>query len=74
MAGGVGEPQADYGDRLALLALQIDRAMHDQAPAGWRGDEAKERTVQNFLYPLTGKNRDVTARLFELLKNQPGYP
>lgn len=71
---GAREPNAEYGDRLAMLSLKIDRAMHEQAPAGWRGDEAKERTVQNFLYPLMEKNRDATAQLFELLKNQPGYP
>ncbi len=68
------EKVADYVDRMALLALRIDRIMHERAPAGWRGDEAKERTVQNFLYPLTGRNREATLRLFELLKDRPGYP
>ncbi|WP_345795924.1 type I restriction endonuclease subunit R [Castellaniella sp. MT123] len=71
--GVVKEPQADYGDPLALLALKIDRLMRDEAPAGWRGDEAKERIVQNFLHPLAGKNREATLKLFDLLKNQPGY-
>jgi type I restriction enzyme R subunit len=68
------ESAVDYGDRVAMLALKIDRAMHEQAPAGWRGDEAKERAVQNFLHPLTGRNSRATLKLFELLKNQPGYP
>lgn len=68
------ESQADYDASVASLALKIDRAMHEQAPAGWRGDEAKERTVQNFLHPLVGRNREATLKLFELLKNQPGYP
>jgi len=67
------EPGADYGDPLAFLALKIDRLMRDEAPAGWRGDEAKERIVQNFLHPLTGRNREATLRLFDLLKNQLGY-
>lgn len=67
------EPGADYGAPLALLALKIDHLMHDEAPAGWRGDEAKERIVQNFLHPLTGRNAEATLKLFELLKNQPGY-
>lgn len=70
----VREPAADYGDRLALLALKIDRIMCEEAPASWRGDEAKERIVQNFLHPLTGRDRKATLRLFDLLKNQPGYP
>ena len=73
-AGGVvKEPQAEYGDLLALLALKIDRVMRDEAPAGWRGDEAKERIVQNFLHPLTGRNREATLKLFDLLRNQPNY-
>ncbi|VVE10285.1 Type-1 restriction enzyme R protein [Pandoraea communis] len=71
--GVIKEPQADYGDPLALMALKIDRLMCDEAPAGWRGDEAKERIVQNFLHPLTGKNREATLKLFDLLRNQPGY-
>ncbi|BCT67019.1 type I restriction endonuclease subunit R [Nitrosospira sp. NRS527] len=70
----VREPAADYGDQLALLALKIDRIMREEAPASWRGDEAKERIVQNFLHPLTGRDRKATLRLFDLLKNQPGYP
>lgn len=71
--GVVKEPQAEYGDPLALLALKVDRVMRDEAPAGWRGDEAKERIVQNFLHPLTGRNREATLKLFDLLRNQPGY-
>ena len=67
------EPVAEYGDRLALLALKIDRLMREEAPAGWRGDEAKGRIVQNFLHPLTGRNREATLKLFDLLKNQPDY-
>lgn len=71
---GALESSADDADPVARLALQIDRAMKDQAPAGWRGDETKERMVLNFLYPLMGRNREATSRLFELLRNQPGYP
>lgn len=66
----VKEPQAEYGDPLALLALKIDRVMREEAPAGWRGDEAKERIVQNFLHPLTGRNREVTLNLFGFLRDQ----
>lgn len=32
----------------AQLALEIDRAMRQQAPAGWKGDEIKERIVKSF--------------------------
>ena len=47
--------------------------MQEQAPAGWKGDETKERVVQNFLYPLLNKNKDATLAMFEIIKNQPGY-
>ena len=65
--------EAGFGNVRALLALEIDRAMRTQAPAEWKGDETKERVVQNFLFPLLKKNRAATLALFELVKNQPGY-
>lgn len=55
------------------LALAIDGAMREQAPAGWRGDQAKEAQVQNALFPLLKRNRDATMALFVLVKNQSGY-
>lgn len=55
------------------LALEIDHAMREQAPAGWRGDQAKEAQVQNALFPLLERDRAITLALFELVKNQPGY-
>lgn len=69
----VAEAPPEYGDQLGQLALKIDQTMHHEAPAGWRGDEAKERIVQNLLHPLTGRDREATLKLFDLLKNQPGY-
>lgn len=68
------EQQGSYGNSLASLASQIDRAMRERAPEGWRGDEVKERTVKGFLYPLMGRNREATEELFELLKNRSEYP
>ena len=47
--------------------------MREQAPAGWRGDQAREAQVQNALFPLLDRNREATVVLFELVKNQPGY-
>jgi type I restriction enzyme R subunit len=67
------EGPAGYGNERLLLALEIDHAMRTQAPADWKGDETKERVVQNFLFPLMKKNRAATLALFELVKNQPGY-
>lgn len=60
-------------DAKARLALQIDQAMRDHAPAGWKGDEPKERIVQNFLHKLLERDKAATLALFDILKNQAGY-
>jgi HsdR family type I site-specific deoxyribonuclease len=70
----VNEAAPEYGDYMALMALKVDRVMQEQAPAGWRGDQPKEREVQNLLHPLTGRDREATLKLFELLKKQSAYP
>ncbi|MGM0595362.1 MAG: restriction endonuclease subunit R, partial [Pseudomonadota bacterium] len=67
-------PPAYGGDKLATMALDIDRAMREQAPAGWRGDPARESQVLNALFPIMGRDRKATKALFELIKNQAGYP
>lgn len=72
-AAGVAEPSVDYGDDLVKLALEIDRVMRERAPAGWKGDQAREAQVLNALFPLLNRNREATLALFELIKNQPGY-
>ena len=72
-AGVVAEPTPEYGDERLRLALEIDRVMREQAPAGWKGDQAREAQVLNALFPLLDRNREATRALFELVKNQPGY-
>jgi type I restriction enzyme R subunit len=72
-AAGVAEPRSDYGDERVTLALEIDRTMRERAPAGWKGDQAREAQVLNALFPLLDRNREATLALFELIKNQPGY-
>ena len=57
----------------AALALKIDLEVRERAPAGWKGDETRERTVQNALYRMLDKDRDATMALFDIIKNQPGY-
>jgi type I restriction enzyme R subunit len=69
----VAEPPAEYGDSLIKLALEIDLAMRERAPAGWKGDQAREAQVLNALFPLLNRNREATLELFELIKNQSGY-
>lgn len=67
------EPQPEYGDNLVYLALEIDRVMRESAPARWRGDETKEKTVLSALYPIMKKDKESTIALFDLLKNMKGY-
>ena len=57
----------------ATLAIQIDQTMREHAPAGWKGDETREKQVLNALFPLLSRNRAVTQAIFEIIKNQPGY-
>jgi len=57
----------------AALALEIDQVMRESAPAGWKGDQAREAQVLNALFPLLNRDSDATLALFELVKNQSGY-
>ena len=57
----------------AALALKIDRAMREHAPAGWKGDDTREKQVLNALYPIMSRDRQATQAIFEIIKNQPGY-
>ncbi|MHB1541446.1 MAG: type I restriction endonuclease subunit R [Steroidobacteraceae bacterium] len=72
-ASGVAEPGAHEVERRVELALEIDRTMREHAPAGWKGDQAREAQVLNALFPLLDRDREATQALFELVKNQPGY-
>lgn len=60
-------------DSRAKLALEIDQAMRERAPAGWKGDEIREKQVLNALYPIMALDRMATQAIFEIIKNQPGY-
>ena len=69
----VEESAPDYVDPRLQLTLEIDRAMREEAPAGWNGDAARESQVLNALFPIMGRNREATKAVFELIKNQVGY-
>jgi type I restriction enzyme R subunit len=60
-------------DEKAMLALDIDRAMRERAPAGWKGDPAREAQVLNALFPLLARDRTATQAIFDIIKNQVGY-
>jgi len=55
------------------LALEIDQAMREHAPAGWKGDEIREKQVLNALFPIMSRDRAATRAVFEIIKQQPGY-
>jgi type I restriction enzyme, R subunit len=60
-------------DEKAALALAIDLAMREQAPAGWRGDDTREKQVLNALFPLLLRDGTATQAIFEIIKHQGGY-
>ncbi len=67
------EPVAEYGDTILHMALKLDRALKTEAPAMWRGDQAKESVVLNAIHRILGQGREVTLAVYEIVKNQPGY-
>ncbi|MDO9068298.1 MAG: type I restriction endonuclease subunit R [Deltaproteobacteria bacterium] len=60
-------------DGKASLALELDQTMREQAPAGWKGDETREKQVLNALFPIMSRDRMATQAIFEIIKYQPGY-
>lgn len=60
-------------DGKATLALELDQAMREQAPAGWKGDDTREKQVLNALFPILSRDRVATQAIFAIIKNQPGY-
>jgi type I restriction enzyme R subunit len=57
----------------AALALELDLALRERAPAGWKGDPAREAQVLNALFPLMSRDRAATQAIFEIIKHQGGY-
>jgi type I restriction enzyme R subunit len=47
--------------------------MREKAPAGWKGDDTREKQVLNALFPVMSRDRQATQAVFEIIKNQPGY-
>ncbi len=60
-------------DKKAELALKIDRSIREHAPAGWKGDDTREKQVLNALFPLLSRDREATRAIFDIIKNQAGY-
>ncbi|XHX75697.1 MAG: type I restriction endonuclease subunit R (plasmid) [Stenomitos frigidus ULC029] len=62
-------------DEKAALALTLDRAMRERAPAGWKGDDNDPRAKQvlNALFPIMSRDKTATQAIFAIIKNQGGY-
>ena len=62
-------------DEKAAIALELDRVMRDNAPAGWKNDKDGPRQVQvkNALFPIMNRDRIATQAIFEIVENQEGY-
>jgi type I restriction enzyme R subunit len=60
-------------DQKAELALKIDATIREIAPAGRKGDETRERQVQNALFRLLERDRAATQALFDIVNHQQGY-
>jgi type I restriction enzyme, R subunit len=60
-------------DGKAQLALELDLDMREKAPAGWKGDDTREKQMLNALFPMKSRDRQATQAIFDITKNQPGY-
>lgn len=67
------EPRVVHGSECLALALKLDKAMREKAPAGWKGDPAREAQVLNAIFPIMGKDKAATMAVFEVIRHQPGY-
>ena len=57
----------------AKLSSKLDLVVKENAPAGWRGDQARESQILNALFPILEQDREATQALFEIIKNQTVY-
>lgn len=62
-------------EKRAVLSLQIDRAVREHAPSGWKEDAEgpKGKQVLKVIYELLDRDQTATLALFEIIKKQPGY-
>ena len=54
------------------LALRVNEAVTKYRPDGWRGNEAKERTIKKVLYKELADTNEV-ERIFLIIKAQGEY-
>lgn len=71
MATNFTYPTAE--EELARLAVDIDKIVREEGPAGWQDDPTRGTQVQNALYQYLDKDRAATEAIFKIVKNLPGY-
>lgn len=54
------------------MALEVDKAVRETAPFGWRGNAMKERRVRRCLEQVL-EDPETVERILEILKNQSEY-
>lgn len=54
------------------LALEVDAAVKENRPDGWRGVEPKERAIKSAIYAILG-SEDEVERIFTIIKAQSEY-
>ena len=71
----VSDKPLEYGkekDAALELALEIDTAVKQSRPDGWRGIQARELIVKQALYKVLGNENDV-ERIFPIIVKQEEY-
>lgn len=63
----------EEADERAALALKLDQAVRENAPAGWKGDTTRKGQVGNALYPIMGKDKQATLAILNIITEQSGY-
>ena len=57
----------------SAIALALDTAMRENAPANWKGDKIRENEVLNALFPIMNRDHTATQAIFDIIKEQPDY-
>jgi type I restriction enzyme R subunit len=74
-AQGISEEAGAYlvnGDAALKQALEIDTAVKQARPDGWRGIQAREQVIKAALYSVL-KDRDEVERIFTIIFQQHEY-
>lgn len=57
----------------SAIALALDTAMRENAPANWKGDKIRENEVLNAIFPIMNKDHTATQAIFDIIKAQSAY-